>query len=102
MNIKKKFAFSVVLFLVFLQLFFTLSIFAGKAKGKEPQCCICGRKHSHGKKTSERFYVVNSSSLDFGQVDNPNSVLCNTCNRGLSKYKISRKMSSRASKQNLT
>lgn len=95
-----------MLFVVFLQLFFTLSIFTGKAKSKEPQYCICGRKHSHGKKTLERFYEVNSSSLDFsncfGQVDNPNGMLCNTCNRALSRYKISRKTSTRVSKQNLT
>ncbi len=53
MNVNKNFA-------VFMGFFFTLSNFTSGAKDKDI-CCVCGRKHSHGKKTSERLYAV----LDF-------------------------------------
>ena len=85
MNINKN-------FVGFLLGFFTLSNFTSGAKDKD-MCCVCGRKHSHGKKTSERFYAVNSTSAVFsscfGPVDNPNGVLCSACYRALNKYKIS-------------
>ena len=73
MNINKNFA----VLVWFLLGFFTLSNFTSGAKDKDI-CCVCGRKHSLGEKTSERFYAVNSTSADFsscfGPVVNPNGV----------------------------
>jgi hypothetical protein len=91
MNINKNFA----VFLGVLLGFFTLSNFASGAKDRDA-CCVCGRKDSHGKKTSERYYTVNSTNTDFsscfGPVNNANGVLCSAFYRALNKYKISKKI----------
>ena len=92
-----------IAFLLFLVHVSVFSSFAGKVNS-DKACCVCGRKHSHGKTTySERFYEVMPSSLDFsscfGLLNNPNGVLCSGCYRVFNRYKISKKASVKVSKQ---